>query len=88
MEVEVSAYEDALRAFRAGADAILLDNMRPAEIMQVVNKLKGKVLLVAGGEINPSNVVEYARTGVDVISSGYITHSSRALDLSMDAERI
>ncbi|MGC9170329.1 MAG: carboxylating nicotinate-nucleotide diphosphorylase [Thermoproteus sp.] len=88
VEVEVSTYEDALRAFRAGADAILLDNMKPAEIVQIVNELKGKVLLEASGGIDPSNVVDYARTGVDVISSGYITHSARALDLSMDAERI
>ncbi|MGC8584240.1 MAG: carboxylating nicotinate-nucleotide diphosphorylase, partial [Thermoproteus sp.] len=67
VEVEVSTYEDALRAFRAGADAILLDNMKPAEIVQIVNELKGKVLLEASGGIDPSNVVDYARTGVDVI---------------------
>ncbi len=72
----------------AGADAILLDNMRPSEIMPIVNELKGRVILEASGGITPDNVIEYARTGVDVISSGYITHSARSLDLTMDAERV
>ncbi len=86
VEVEVSTYEDAIRAYRAGADAILLDNMRPSDIAPIVGELKGRVILEASGGITLDNVVEYARTGVDIISSGYITHSSRALDLTMDAE--
>lgn len=87
VQVEVSTYEDALRAYRAGADALLLDNMKPDEIVPIVNELKGKVLLEASGGITPDNVVEYAKTGVDILSSGYITHSVRSLDLTMDAER-
>ncbi|WP_446752901.1 carboxylating nicotinate-nucleotide diphosphorylase [Vulcanisaeta sp. JCM 16161] len=88
IEVEVSTYEDAIKAYRAGADAILLDNMRPSDIIPIVNELKGRVILEASGGITPDNVVEYARTGVDVISSGYITHSARSIDLTMDAESI
>nr|WP_252901723.1 hypothetical protein [Vulcanisaeta sp. JCM 14467] len=88
VEVEVSTYEDAIRAYRAGADAILLDNMKPSDIVPIVEELKGKVILEASGGITPGNVIEYARTGVDVISSGYITHSARSLDLTMDAERL
>lgn len=88
VEVEVSTYEDALRAYRAGADALLLDNMKPDEILPIVNELKGKILLEASGGITPDNVVEYAKTGVDILSSGYITHSARSLDITMDAERI
>ncbi|WP_054857780.1 carboxylating nicotinate-nucleotide diphosphorylase [Vulcanisaeta sp. JCM 16159] len=88
VEVEVSTYEDAIKAYRAGADAVLLDNMRPSDITPIVNELKGKVILEASGGITPDNVIEYARTGVDVISSGYITHSARSLDLTMDAERV
>ncbi|MEZ0248588.1 MAG: carboxylating nicotinate-nucleotide diphosphorylase [Thermoproteus sp.] len=88
IEVEVSSYEDALRAYRAGADALLLDNMKPGEIVPIVEELKGKVVLEASGGITPENVVDYAKTGVDVISSGYITHGSRWLDFSMDAARI
>ncbi len=88
VEVEVSTYEDAIRAYRAGTDAILLDNMKPSDIVPIVRELKGKVILEASGGITPDNVVEYARTGVDIISSGYITHSAKSLDLTMDAERV
>ncbi|WP_016731322.1 carboxylating nicotinate-nucleotide diphosphorylase [Saccharolobus islandicus] len=88
IEVEVSSYEDAIRAYKAGADAILLDNMKPYEILPIVNELKGKVILEASGGITPDNVVDYARTGVDIISSGYTTHSSRSLDFSLDVEKI
>lgn len=88
IEVEVSSYEDAIRAFKAGADVILLDNMKPYEILPIVNELKSKVLLEASGGITPDNVIDYAKTGVDVISSGYITHSYRSLDFSLDVEKI
>ncbi|QXJ35970.1 carboxylating nicotinate-nucleotide diphosphorylase [Saccharolobus shibatae] len=88
IEVEVSSYEDAIRAYKAGADAILLDNMKPYEILPIVNELKGKVILEVSGGVTPDNVVDYAKTGVDVISSGYITHSSRSLDFSLDVEKI
>jgi len=87
IEVEVSTIEDAIKAYRAGADAILLDNMKPSEIEEVVKQLKGKVLLEASGRITPDNVEEYAKTGVDVISSGYITHSAKSIDVSLDVER-
>jgi nicotinate-nucleotide pyrophosphorylase (carboxylating) len=88
IEVEVSTYEDAIKAYKAGANAILLDNMKPYEIIPIVNELKGKVILEASGGIGPDNVADYAKTDVDIISSGYITHSSRSLDFSMDVERI
>jgi nicotinate-nucleotide pyrophosphorylase (carboxylating) len=86
IEIEVSSYEDAIKAYRAGVDAILLDNMSVNEIEEVVSELKGKVLLEASGRITPENVKSYAKTGVDIISSGYITHSSRSLDFSLDVE--
>ncbi len=88
VEVEVSSYEDAVKAYRAGADAILVDNLRPEEVVPIVNELKGKVVIEASGRITPENVRDYAKTGVDVISSGYITHSARSLDFSMDVERV
>ncbi len=62
--------------------------MKPSDIVPIVRELKGKVILEASGGITPNNVVEYARTGVDIISSGYITHSAKSLDLTMDAERV
>lgn len=86
IEIEVSSYEDAIKAYKAGVDAILLDNMSVNEIAEVVLELKGKVILEASGRINLDNVKSYAKTGVDIISSGYVTHSSRALDFSMDVE--
>ncbi|AWR96389.1 carboxylating nicotinate-nucleotide diphosphorylase [Acidianus sulfidivorans JP7] len=88
IEIEVSNYEDAIRAYKAGVDAILLDNMSPKEIYPIVNELKGKVILEASGKITPENVKDYAKTNVDIISSGYITHSSKSLDFSMDVEAI
>ena len=84
IEVEVTSYEQAIEACRAGADAILLDNMKPDEIIPIVKELKGKILIEASGGITPENVADYAKTQVDIISSGYITHSSRSLDLSLD----
>lgn len=88
VEIEVLSLEDALIAYNEGADAILLDNMTPAQVREVVERLKGKVILEASGNINPENVKEYASTGVDVISSGFITHSSRALDISLDVFKL
>ncbi|BFH74252.1 carboxylating nicotinate-nucleotide diphosphorylase [Sulfurisphaera javensis] len=84
IEVEVSTYKHAIEAYEAGADAILLDNMKPEEIEPIVRDLKGKIIIEASGGITPDNVIEYAKTGVDIISSGYITHSSRSLDFSLD----
>ncbi|MFP3260989.1 MAG: carboxylating nicotinate-nucleotide diphosphorylase, partial [Sulfolobus sp.] len=88
IEVEVSDLKSALEAYEAGADAILLDNMSPKEVEEIVSSLKDKVILEASGRITPENVKDYAKTGVDIISSGYLTHSVKALDLSLDVERI
>jgi nicotinate-nucleotide pyrophosphorylase (carboxylating) len=88
IEVEVSDLKSALEAYEAGADAILFDNMSPKEVEEIVSLLKDKVILEASGRITPENVKDYAKTGVDIISSGYLTHSVKALDLSLDVERI
>lgn len=93
IEVETRTLEEALEAARTGADIIMLDNMTLEQIKEVVSRLKeeglyGKVLLEASGNINTSNILEYASTGVDVVSLGYLTHSSKALDLSLQVSRI
>ena len=88
IEVEVSSLKEALEAYEAGADIIMLDNLTPEEVAEIVPHLKGKVLIEASGRITPENVIEYARTGVDIISSGYLTHSVKAIDISLDVERI
>ncbi|MCY0859768.1 MAG: carboxylating nicotinate-nucleotide diphosphorylase [Sulfolobaceae archaeon] len=89
VEIEVETFEDALKAYKSGCvDIILLDNMSPEEVSKVVKELKGKVLLEASGGITPENVIEYAKTGVDIISSGYLTHSVKSVDISLDVYRI
>lgn len=89
VEVEVESTGDALEAAIAGADIILLDNMNPNEVRKVLKALekkdiREKVLIEVSGGINPNNIVEYAETGADVISTGFITHSARSLDMTLE----
>lgn len=89
VEVEVESTGDALEAAMAGADIILLDNMNPNEVRNVLKALENKdirekVLIEVSGGINPNNIVEYAETGADVISTGFITHSARSLDMTLE----
>lgn len=89
VEVEVESTKDALEAAMAGADIIMLDNMNPDEIRNVLNALenkglRNKILIEVSGGINPDNIVDYVKTGVDVISTGYITHSAKSLDMSLE----
>lgn len=89
VEVEVESTKDALEAVITGADIVMLDNMNPNEVMNVLRalenkKLRDKILIEVSGGINPDNIVDYAETGVDVISTGYITHSARSLDMSLE----
>ena len=86
IEVEVDRPADAPRAAAAGADVVLLDNMSPAAVTDAVDRLAAAghdaVLAEASGGITIGDVADYARTGVDVISMGSLTHSAPALDLS------
>ncbi len=89
IEIEATTLPAALDAAKAGVDAILLDNMPPQEVSLIVKKmneleLKKNPILEVSGNITPSNIDAYAKTGVDVISVGWITHSVRAMDLSFD----
>lgn len=89
IEVEVAKVGDIVPAIEAGADIVMLDNFSPKQIEEAVKllikmKLYGKVLLEASGGITAKNVVEYASTGVNVVSLGEITQSPRALDLSLE----
>jgi len=67
----------------AGATMLLLDNMPPNLMKQAVNIVGGKVLVEASGNVTLENVKAIAATGVDFISSGSLTHSSPAADISM-----
>jgi nicotinate-nucleotide pyrophosphorylase (carboxylating) len=82
IEVEAESVETAQTAAAAGADAVLLDNMSPAETDAAVAALPEEVLTEASGEIGLGDVAAYAATGVDVVSLGALTHSAPALDLS------
>lgn len=86
VEVEVTSLEEARAAADGGADIIMLDNMPPAEMRRVVDALGGKVRLEASGGINLETVRAVAETGVDIISVGALTHSVKALDISLDLE--
>jgi len=89
VEIEVNRPKDALDAARAGADIVMLDNMRPADVKRAVGSitkagLRGRVMLEASGGIDPSNVVGYAASGVDIVSSSYMTLRAPALDMSLE----
>ncbi len=79
---------DQVRRFLAleGVDVILLDNMPLAEMREAVRLAAGRVALEASGGVNLETVAAIAETGVDFISVGALTHSARALDLSLDLE--
>jgi nicotinate-nucleotide pyrophosphorylase (carboxylating) len=86
VEVEVTSAEEALEAMEANADIIMLDNMSTDEMRQAVDKVAGRAKLEASGNVTLANVREVAETGVDIISIGALTHSFRALDISLELE--
>jgi len=86
VQVEVTTLEEAQEALAAGAQALLLDNMSPQEMRQVVELAKGRAVLEASGGITLDNVREVAATGVDFVSVGAVTHSAPALDMSLEVE--
>jgi nicotinate-nucleotide pyrophosphorylase (carboxylating) len=86
IEIEVTSAREAADALKAGADIIMLDNMSVNEMKQVVNMAAGKAKLEASGGITLANVHQVAMTGVDIISIGALTHSYKALDISLEME--
>jgi nicotinate-nucleotide pyrophosphorylase (carboxylating) len=86
IEVEVKTPEEAMQAAEAGADIIMLDNMNLEEMRQSVRLVKGLALLEASGGITLENARAVAETGVDRISIGALTHSPKALDISLELE--
>lgn len=93
IEVETASPEEATKAAEAGADIIMLDNFSPKQVKQTIELLKkrghfGKVILEASGGITEENLLEYASTGVDVVSLGELTHSAKALNMSLETTRV
>ncbi|MGB8907284.1 MAG: carboxylating nicotinate-nucleotide diphosphorylase [Candidatus Cybelea sp.] len=84
IEVEVESLEQLREALDTPIDAVLLDNMTPAQLADAVRIVNGRVLTEASGGVTPENAAEIARTGVNVISAGWLTHSAPALDFSLD----
>ena len=86
VEVEATTIQEALDAAEAGADIIMLDNMSPDEMRRVVSLIPSGVRTEASGGINLDNVGAAAMAGVDFISIGALTHSPKALDISLELE--
>lgn len=84
VEVECDRLAQVRAAIEAGADIVLLDNMKVDEIRRCVELVDGRAILEASGGVNLTNVRAIAKTGVDWISVGALTHSAPALDLALD----
>ena len=84
IEVEVENLAQLREAVEAGADIIMLDNMSVDIMIEAVRIVDGRALLEASGGINEGNIAEVARTGVDFISMGAMTHSATNMDISLD----
>jgi nicotinate-nucleotide pyrophosphorylase (carboxylating) len=83
VEVETTTIAEVEEALLAGADIILLDNMTLDELRQAVKLVDGRTLTEASGGVNLKSVRAIAETGVDLISVGALTHSFRAVDISL-----
>ena len=86
VEVEADTLEQVEQAASAGADIILLDNMTPAQLRRAVQRIRGRAKTEASGGVNLKTVRAIARTGVDYISIGALTHSAPAVDIGLDFE--
>ncbi len=83
IEVETETKEQVLEALEAGADIIMLDNMSPDLARDMVKLINGRALTECSGNITLDTVTDYGKTGVDYISSGELTHSVKAFDISL-----
>jgi len=88
VELEVNTPQGALEAAEAGADVIMLDNMRLEDMRQAVKAVHGRALIEASGGITLDTVRAVAETGVDFISVGALTHSVKVLDISLELGEI
>ncbi len=88
IEIEVETLNDAVKCVRECADIVMLDNMDSSQVKSVLNKLsdeniRNNSLIEVSGGISKDNILEYVDLGVDIISIGALTHSSRSLDFSL-----
>jgi nicotinate-nucleotide pyrophosphorylase (carboxylating) len=84
IELEVDALEQLKEALSLDVDAVLLDNMTPAQLREAVAMVDGRAITEASGRITPDTAPPIAASGVDLISIGWLTHSVTALDIGLD----
>lgn len=84
IEIEIDRLDQLDAALKGGADIIMLDNMSTGDMHKAVKVVGGRAILEASGNVTIETVGAIAKTGVDVISSGWITHSAPNLDLGLD----
>lgn len=83
IEVETETKEQVLEALESKADIIMLDNMTPEMVKAMVELIDGRAITETSGNISLENIREYAKSGVDYISVGALTHSFKVLDISL-----
>jgi nicotinate-nucleotide pyrophosphorylase (carboxylating) len=84
IELEVDTLAQLREAMRLKVDAVLLDNMSPEMMREAVDLVDGRALTEASGRITPATAPKVAASGVDLISSGWLTHSVPVLDIGLD----
>jgi nicotinate-nucleotide pyrophosphorylase (carboxylating) len=82
IEIEVRTREELVEALSAGATHILLDNFQPPEAAALVREIAGRAKVEISGGVTLDNIRDYAQTGANFVSSGAITHSAQAVDIS------
>lgn len=88
IEIEVESLAEVKEALAGKADVIMLDNMSIADMTEAVKIINKQAVVEASGGISEATLADVAKTGVDVISVGALTHSVKALDISMDIGHI
>ncbi len=86
VEIEVDTLDQLDEVLAEGADAVLLDNMTPDVLAEAVRRIGGRMIAEASGGVTLDTVKAIAESGVDLISTGWITHSAPVLDLGLDIE--
>lgn len=84
IELEVDTIPQLAEALDCGVDAVLLDNMTPAQLTEAVAMVGGRAITEASGRITPATAPAVAASGVDLISIGWLTHSVAVLDIGLD----
>ena len=88
IEVEVETLKQVDEALAAGADILLLDNMPIDQIQEAVRRSRGRAKTEISGGVTLCRIPELAKTGADFVSSGALTHSVRAVDISFEIEPV